>query len=188
MRDPSLTNPAAILNAKAAKKRKDRKMNPTTEHTEHTENAAPSENRSNKPDGLLWRFGRWWVKRCAEQRKREFAKLDGFSRDAATEAVCRELQARKVRLIWIVPVLFLGGVAVACLGPGIPAGIPVAMIFGGLALGVAIAAWGFVRCPHCGRRMRRLYLITGLSADGDDLWYVCDECRTCAFSGEGRGG
>ncbi len=159
-------------------------MNPTTEPAERTE---PT-NRSNEQDGLLWRFGRWWAKRCAEQRRKEFEKLDGFSRDAATEAVCRELQAKKVRLIWIVPVLFLGGVAVACLCPGIPAGVPVAMIFGGLALGVAIAAWGFVRCPHCGRRMRRLYLSTRLSPDGEDLWYVCDACRTCAYSGEGRGG
>lgn len=160
-------------------------MNPTTEHTEHTDPV----NRSNSSDGLLWRLGRWWVKRCAEQRKKEFGKLDGLSRDAVTEAVCRELSTRKVRLVWIVPVLFCGGIAVACLVPDIPAGIPVAMVFGGLALGVAIAAWGFVRCPHCGRRMRRLYLSTRMTAGGgEDLWYVCDTCRTCAYSGEGRGG
>ena len=126
-------------------------------------------------------------KQLEEERREALKKLEGYSLDPETERLFVRAARRRSRMLQSSVGLVLAGLALA-IGLKNDAGKVAATvgILGGILVGMLSAIpWRAVRCSCCGRKLRAVHLFT--HPGNDLLWYVCDDCKTCAFSGERSG-
>ena len=126
-------------------------------------------------------------KQLEEERREALKKLEGYSPDPGTERQFVRAARRRSRMLQSSVGLFLVGLALAIgLKNDIGKVAAAVGILGGILCGMLSAVPGHaVRCSRCGRRLRAVHLFT--HPGNDLLWYVCDDCKTCAFSGSRSG-
>ena len=126
-------------------------------------------------------------KQLEEERREALEKLEGYSLDPETERLFVRAARRRSRMLQSSVGLVLAGLALAIgLKNDAGKGAATVGILGGILVGMLSAIpWRAVRCSRCGRELRAVRLFT--HPGNDLLWYVCDDCRTCAFSGERSG-
>lgn len=133
------------------------------------------------------RFKEEFEKTQKEERQEALKKLNGFLPDSETEHLF-VLAAKRQYLMRLACLgLVLLGIGLACGFENEIGRILGFFVFvGGISAGILSAVlWNAIRCPHCGRRLNAVRVFTNI--ENDLLWFVCDTCKTCAFSGARRG-